>query len=260
MPDLLSLLAEYRRLGIDRQVDYRKFYLYSLITHSTAIEGSTVTEIENQVLFDDGRTARGRTLVEQLMNVDLKAAYDHALHLADTRTPITPPMLCALSALVMKSTGTVYNTLQGSFDSSRGELRRVNVTAGAGGRSYMNHQKIAHALDAFCHDINPALDAALQSGDPMRQYLLSFDAHLRLVVIHPWVDGNGRMARLVMNYIQMRASLPLAKVDRTSKAEYIAALQAARDADSPEPFRAFMLEEHCRNLSDEISTYKKSMS
>ena len=49
---LLSLLDEYKALGIAEQIDYNKFYLYSLITHSTAIEGSTVTEIENQLLFE----------------------------------------------------------------------------------------------------------------------------------------------------------------------------------------------------------------
>lgn len=45
---LLQLIDEYNHLRIGQQVDYDKFYLYSLITHSTAIEGSTVTEVENQ--------------------------------------------------------------------------------------------------------------------------------------------------------------------------------------------------------------------
>ena len=38
--DLLNILAEYDRLGIREQIDYDKFYLYSIITHSTAIEGN----------------------------------------------------------------------------------------------------------------------------------------------------------------------------------------------------------------------------
>ena len=46
--------------------------MYSLITHSTVIEGSTVTEIENQLLFDEGISAKGRSVIEQLMNLDLK--------------------------------------------------------------------------------------------------------------------------------------------------------------------------------------------
>ena len=57
---LIQLLDEYKRLGIAEQIDYDKFYLYSLITHSTAIEGSTVTEIENQLLFDEGISVKGR--------------------------------------------------------------------------------------------------------------------------------------------------------------------------------------------------------
>ena len=73
---LLEVLAEYKRLDIANQIDYQKFYLYSLITHSTAIEGSTVTELENQLLFDDGIPASGKPMVEQLMNLDLKRAYD----------------------------------------------------------------------------------------------------------------------------------------------------------------------------------------
>ena len=45
--ELIEVLNEYKRLGIADQIDYDKFYLYSLITHSTAIEGSIVTEIED---------------------------------------------------------------------------------------------------------------------------------------------------------------------------------------------------------------------
>lgn len=47
---LLQLLRQHEELGISNQIDYGKFYLYSIITHSTAIEGSTVTEVEVQLL------------------------------------------------------------------------------------------------------------------------------------------------------------------------------------------------------------------
>ena len=70
----MALLDEYHRLGIAEQIDNQKFYIYSLITHSTAIEGSTVTEIENQLLFDEGISAKGRSIQEQMMNLDLKNA------------------------------------------------------------------------------------------------------------------------------------------------------------------------------------------
>ena len=68
---LLQLLRQYKELGISKQIDYDKFYLYSIITHSTAIEGSTVTEVEAQLLFDEGIAAKGKSIIEQLMNLDL---------------------------------------------------------------------------------------------------------------------------------------------------------------------------------------------
>ena len=51
--DFINILEEHNKLGFQKQIDYNKFYLYSIVTHSTAIEGSTMTEIDNQLLFDE---------------------------------------------------------------------------------------------------------------------------------------------------------------------------------------------------------------
>ena len=108
---LTALIEQYKQLGIDSQIDYEKFYLYSIITHSTAIEGSTVTEIENQLLFDEGITAKGKPLMEQMMNLDLRRAYEESIRLAKNHTDITVDILKALSHLVMQNTGSTYKTL-----------------------------------------------------------------------------------------------------------------------------------------------------
>ena len=139
---LITLTTQFKQLGIDQQIDYEKFYLYSLITHSTAIEGSTVTEVENQLLFDEGISAKGRTIAEQLMNLDLKAAYEQSIAYAKSHTDITIDLLKQLSSIVMRNTGSTYNTALGSFSSTNGDLRLLNVTAGVGGRSYMNYTKV----------------------------------------------------------------------------------------------------------------------
>ena len=72
--EIEELYMEFQQLGISQSVDYEKYYLYSLITHSTAIEGSTLTEMDAQLLFDEGVTAKGKPLVYHLMNEDLKKA------------------------------------------------------------------------------------------------------------------------------------------------------------------------------------------
>ena len=255
---LFDVLEEYESLGIADQIDYKKFYLYSLITHSTAIEGSTVTEIENQLLFDEGITAKGRSLQEQMMNLDLKAAYEHSMRLAHQHEDFSVEMLKSLSAILMKNTGATYNTAQGSFDASKGDLRLVGVTAGIGGRSYMNYQKVPTKLDEFCRLLNQRRSELSDLDDMVAKYLLSFDAHYQLVTIHPWVDGNGRMSRLVMNHLQYEFGLVPVKIVKEDKAEYIQALIDSREQESFEPFRDFMMEEHTRNINKEIEEYKKS--
>ena len=107
---ILSLLAQFKELGIDKQIDYDKFYLYSLITHSTAIEGSTITELENQIMFDQGISLKGKSMAELNMNLDLKNAYENAVKLANTHADISIDLLKDFSALVMKNTGQEYKT------------------------------------------------------------------------------------------------------------------------------------------------------
>lgn len=218
-----------------------------------------MTEIENQLLFDEGISAKGRTIQEQLMNLDLKKAYEESVRIAKVKTDFSISMLKGLSSIVMKNTGGIYNTLQGSFDASKGDLRLVNVTAGSGGRSYVNFLKVPSGLADFCTKMNERRLSLCNGNDIIAQYLLSFDAHYELVTIHPWVDGNGRMSRLIMNHIQFEYGLVPTKVCKEDKADYIQALIDSREQGSTEPFREFMLQAHIKNLQQEIATYKESL-
>ena len=255
---LEQLVTRYRELGIDNQIDYDKFYLYSLITHSTAIEGSTITELENQIMFDHGVSLKGKSIEEQSMNLDLKVAYEKAIEQAKQHKPITIDLLISLSALVMRNTGKEYNTALGNFSSARGELRLLNVTAGVGGRSYMNYSKVPAKLADFCEKLNSErAQASTMSVDEL--YLMSFDAHYNLVTIHPWADGNGRMARLVMNMLQFEFGLIPTKILKEDKEEYIKALVATREDDNLDIFRGFMTSMMEQNLQNEITTYLDSI-
>ena len=253
---LTALIEQYKQLGIDCQIDYEKFYLYSIITHSTAIEGSTVTEIENQLLFDEGITAKGKPLMEQMMNLDLRRAYEESIRLAKNHTDITVDILKALSHLVMQNTGSTYKTVLGDFSSANGDLRIVNVTAGVGGRSYLSYKKVPAKLQEFCDWLNAQRQRPMSLSE---RYDLSFEAHYRLVTIHPWADGNGRMARLVMNQIQFEFGLIPAKVLKEDKGDYINALIATREADDMSIFLEFMTDEMVKTLSADIEAFLKSI-
>lgn len=255
---LERLITQYKELGINNQIDYDKFYLYSLITHSTAIEGSTITELENQIMFDHGVSIKGKSIIEQSMNLDLKTAYEQSIELAKQHTPLSIEMLISLSALVMKNTGKVYKTILGDFSSACGDLRLLNVSAGIGGHSYMNYSKVPAKLAEFCERLNvQRAKASEMSVDDL--YQMSFDAHYNLVTIHPWADGNGRMARLVMNMLQFEFGLIPTKILKEDKEEYIKALVATRETDNLDIFRSFMSSMMERNLQNEITIYLESI-
>ena len=256
--NLLNTLNEYILLGIREQLDYEKFYLYSIITHSTAIEGSTVTEIENQLLFDEGITPR-KTLAEQFMNLDLKAAYEKAFSLADKHTNVSKEMLCSLSAILMKNTGSEYNTIAGKFSSAKGELRLLNVSAGRGGKSYMAWQKVELKILEFCEWLNNERKK-IDRENVSEIYRLSFEAHYRLVYIHPWADGNGRMSRLLMNMIQKEFGVLPSIVKKEKRAEYIQSLALSQEKDDSKEFIDFMMNHHIENLKEQIKEYLPSGS
>ena len=252
---LITLIEQYKKLGIDSQIDYEKFYLYSIITHSTAIEGSTVTEIENQLLFDEGISAKGKTISEQMMNLDLKKAYEESIRLAKRHTDITIDVLKGLARLVMKNIGSTYKTALGEFSSAIGDLRLLNVTAGVGGKSYLSYQKVPAKLQEFCDWINEEHSKPMSTAE---RYNLSFEAHYRLVTIHPWADGNGRMARLMMNHIQFEFGLIPTKVLKEDKGDYINALIATRESDDINHFLDFMAQEMVKTFSADIDLFLES--
>ena len=254
---LLNVLNEYKTLGITEQIDYQKFYLYSIITHSTAIEGSTVTEVEAQLLFDEGITSNKRTMMEQMMNLDLKVAYDYGREWIKQHDPITVDWLILLSSKVMARTGSEYHSMGGDFSAAKGELRKLNVTAGIGGKSYLPYQKVPSRLAAFCEELNKRRKA-IDPANVASIYELSFWAHYELVTIHPWADGNGRTSRLLMNLLQMEFGALPTKVLKEDKAEYIQALIDTRENENLDIFLDCMAYHHCQHLQSDIDQFIKS--
>ena len=254
--ELNKALQEFEYLKIADQFDFQKLYLYSIITHSTAIEGSTVSEAENALMFDEGIVPGGHNVIEQMMNLDLKRAYDYVISILNKKPAITVDFLKHLSSLVMRNTGSEYSTSLGSFDSSAGDLRLLNVSAGRGGKSYLSFQKIPQRLEDFCKWLNNERDKWFP--DAATVYAISFEAHYRLVSIHPWVDGNGRICRLLMNMIQMEQGVLPSILKKENKAKYIEALAESQDKGNSSIFIEFMMDSMLDFIKESIHEYNKS--
>lgn len=160
-----------------------------------------------------------------------------------------------LNAALMRTTGSVHSVMGGSFDSSKGEFRLCGVTAGVGGQSYMNYLKVPAKVDELCALLQEKQKTV---GTLREQYELSFNAHLNLVTIHPWVDGNGRTARLLMNYIQFCYHLFPTKIFKEDREAYILSLRQCQAEETNQPFLDFMAEQLKKSLSLEIERFNAS--
>ena len=250
--DLTETIEKYRRLRIDEVIDHEKFNLISIVHHSTRIEGSTLTEVETQVLLTEGLTPKGKPIQHSLMATDHYAALQLVLKEATVKRPISTGFIQEINSLVIRNTGSVYNTMLGVVDARTGAFRKGNVTAGA--TYFPNFDKVEkltnNLADKIAERMKPDISLIEQAN-------LSFDAHFNLVSIHPFYDGNGRTSRLLMNYIQAYYGLPLAIVHSESKAEYIQALIKAREQDDINVFRTFMSEEYRESLAQEILKFEE---
>ena len=253
--DISILLNRYKELNLQDVLDHEKFNEYSIVHHSSSIEGSTLTEVETRLLLEEDITPKGKPLMHSLMVKDHYAALRHVLEAAGAKKAITVELIQQINALVMKNTGSVYNTVFGEIDASKGMFRKGNVSAG--GSYFPNYDKVI----PYTTELVKRLDENLPNvqGDE-EQLKLSFTAHFDLVSIHPFYDGNGRTSRLLMNYIQAYHGLPLAIVFKEDKADYYVALQETRKQEDTQIFYTFMFGQYRKHLEQEIASYTQAMS
>lgn len=125
MADNISILwKRYKDLNLQDVLDHEKFNDYSIVYHSTSIEGSTLTEVETRLLLEEDITPKGKPLLHSLMVKDHYAALRHVLESTTAKKAIALEFIQDINARVMKNTGSVYNTVFGEIDASRRQSRK----------------------------------------------------------------------------------------------------------------------------------------
>lgn len=217
---------------------YSDQILEELTFHSTAIEGATLTKKETTALLREGIVPAGKPMNQWQMVVDHFQALQFILKMAEEKRPVTIELVQTITAKILQNTGTVYHTALGNIDSSKGEFRKGNVSSGES--YFMSYNKVEGQTRKLAALIREKMKTEMAMKEVME---LSFIAHLKLVSIHPFYDGNGRASRLLMNYIQAYFNLPLVIVPVNDRDKYISALVETRKSEKQEIFLTFM--ENC---------------
>jgi len=221
----LKSLDNYFRIG----------FTYS----SNALEGNTLTISETKILLEDGITVGGKPLKDCYEAVGHGDAYDYMLDLARQQDmTITEETIKRLHQLFYQR-----------VDSEKaGRYRSIQVFIS--GTDYIPPSP-AEVPQLMSHMI----DQLRSSRTTLHPIELAAMAHKRLVDIHPFVDGNGRIARLLMNLILVNAGYGVVSIPPVWRNDYINALSASRRLNDMEPFSKLIAEcvieterDYCRLL------------
>ncbi len=188
--------------------------------HSNAIEGNTLTLFETKAVLLDGITISGKPLREHLEAVNHREAMWLMWKLSQRVAPLLETEILDLHRLI----------LMGIQSEAAGQYRNVRVAGSE--RIFPNSLKVHDLMHDFVQVVNA------DTGHPVLQ---AAKAHYQFVAIHPFVDGNGITARLLMNLLLIRAGYPPALLPITSRVQYYEALETANNGNL-EPFQQFIAE------------------
>lgn len=178
---------------------------------SNAIEGNTLTRKETALVVEKGLTVGGKTLTEHL------EATNHAKALDWVSEQITR----SLEQITEKDIVKIHEMiLKGVDDYNAGHYRSVQACISGSAVILPNAKKVPDLMKDFVKWIKDNKD--------IHPVELASEIHYRLVTIHPFVDGNGRTARLLMNMVLMMLGYPPAIIRKSDRLAYISALEKAQ--------------------------------
>ena len=205
-PETLKSLKDYYRIG--------------LTFSSNALEGNSLTESETKVVIEDGLTIEGKPLHDVYEAVGHARAYDQIYQLATHKTLEEADILM------------LHRLFYQQIDADQaGHYRSVSVFISGSKFAVTPPKKIATEMKKFVEWFNKK---------EATTHPIEFAAlvHKKFVFIHPFIDGNGRLARLMMNLALLRNEYSIALIPAVLRHEYIAILEQAHTDDHR--FREFI--------------------
>ena len=204
------------------QPDVRDEFVLALTYHSDVIEGSTLTKGETAAVLFENAVLKNRTLREQMETKNHQAAIECLWgHVRPSRA-ISESFILRLHAILMNG-----------IQSDAGSYRNHGVRIVGTNVPTANPVSISRLMEKLVSDLNRPTDDAL--GVAAR-------THARFEQIHPFMDGNGRVGRLLLSAMLLRANLAPAVIEQRRKREYLKLLNRAQLFDENEPFERFVAE------------------
>lgn len=204
-------LDRFRPIPVELVKNLDEWFRIELTYSSNAIEGNTLTRHETALVVEKGLTVNGKTLKEHLEAINHAEALDFIKTLVKKkRAEITERNVLDIHAEILRKID----------DTNAGRYRSVVVRIAGVPVVLPNPLKVPDLMQEFYQ--------WLHSKNPDHPVKIGADAHLRFVTIHPFADGNGRTARLLLNLLLLQQGYPPALIRKEERRNYINAIGKAQ--------------------------------
>jgi len=219
--DLKKEIDSYRPFNKQLLNELQQFYRIGFTYSSNALEGNSLTESETKVIIEDGLTIGGKTIREHFEVLGHSEAYTY-LNTLTKKKIITESNILELHRLF-------YYRIDAK---KAGKYRKQQVYIS--GTDYLppKHKEIPDLMKEFVLSIPDLIKT-------LHPVTLAAKLHERIATIHPFIDGNGRTARLIMNLSLLQNGYPIIIIPPILRNDYIASIRLA-NIGNIEPFFNFI--------------------
>jgi Fic family protein len=215
-------------------------FLIAWTYNSNAIEGNTLTLQETQIVLNSGITIGGKTVNEHFEAINHKKGIEYIKSIVSKKEHITEATIRNLHGLILKSID----------DAEAGNYRRQNVRILGANHLPPQSIKVPDLMGKF-------LEWFYSNEFKIDIPVLAAKVHYKLVMIHPFIDGNGRMARLLMNLVLMKHGYPPAIILKIDRKKYYQVLNEA-NIGKKQPYEDFIGKSIERSLILYLSSLEKN--
>ena len=202
--------------------EIRGYYRIGLTWSSNAIEGNTLTERETKVLLEDGLTIGGKPLRDTFEALGHAQAYDYMFTLLSSRR------ISEVDAI------TMHRMFYKDIDPDAAGLYRTKPVIITGSKYAVCK------VERIETEMKKLFQWVVSDRDKYHPVEFAAQLHKRFVFIHPFIDGNGRISRLLMNTALIQDGYIPAVIPPILRQEYVSLLESAHKDD--QPFMDFVAE------------------
>lgn len=211
---LQAEINSYRPLSVNILKQLKEYYRVGLTYTSNALEGNSLTETETKVVLEDGITIGGKPIRDYYEALGHSEAYDYIYSLAKTK------------GFAEKDIKKLHKLFYHRIDEARaGKYRKEKVFISGSKYPLPAPEKVPELMSEFMNRVND-----LDKNNHPAEY--SAIVHKEIAFIHPFIDGNGRVARLLMNLILLQKGYCIAIIPPILRRDYIQTLEKAHTDDN----------------------------